>query len=71
MGALSPTIKGGNSRLREPDQSWTHDISTVAEKKLGPDRWIGRTINIGQELTHPNIKGRAAQYKKIRNSEDA
>jgi len=58
-------------RLREPDEAWARTTDEVAEKKIGPDRWIGRTINIGQELTHPNIKGKATQQKKIKRIEDA
>ena len=44
--------------------------SKVADDKVGPDRWISRTIRIGQELEHPNLKKRLKQKKLIQTIED-
>ena len=56
------------SRTSNLDQQ--KSSSKIAEEKVGPDRWISRTIRIGQELEHPNLKKRHKQKKLIQTIED-
>jgi hypothetical protein len=59
-----------NSTSRGSRFDMQKSTSKVADEKVGPDRWISRTIRIGQELEHPNLKKRYKQKKLIQTIED-
>lgn len=43
-------IKNNKLESRDLDEKQTKDLNLVADEWVGPDRWIARTLNIGDEL---------------------
>lgn len=61
--SIDPSFRVDTSIMREGSGSrYENEKSStrIAEEKVGPDRWISRTIRIGKELEHPNVKKKAA-----------
>jgi len=65
-----PTIKGGNARSRVPGEKWMRGYEAIADEKVGPDRWVSRTSNIGDELKDPTLVKIERQRKIVSRTQE-